>query len=62
MKVKFNTNKGEHTGTLIKDNPKTVIVKFDYQEEIKEKGVKAIFKTYTTFIKRHKQKHHVLVI
>jgi len=62
MKVKFNTNKGEFTGTLIKDNPKTVIVKFDYKEEIKEKGAKAIFKTYTTFIKRHKIKDHVLFV
>jgi len=62
MKVKFNTNRGEHTGTLIKENPKTVIVKFDYKEKIEKKGAKAIFKTYTTFIKRRKIRDHVLFI
>lgn len=61
MKVNFRTNKGEHTGTLIKENPKTVIVKFDYKKDISETGAKALFKTYTTFIKRHKTKDHVLI-
>jgi len=62
MKVKFRTNKGEHTGEVIKDNLKTVLVKFDYKKNIAEAGAEALFKKFTTIIKRHKFKHHVEVI
>jgi len=61
MSVKFRTNQGEKTGELIKDNPKTVWVKFDYKKKISLKDAEDIFKTFTTTIKRHKIKHNVVM-
>lgn len=62
MNVKFKTNQGIKTGEVIKDNNKTVWVKFNYKKDIAEEGVKAIFKTFTAIIKRHKIKHSVVEV
>ena len=62
MKVKFRTNEGKHTGEVIKDNSKTVWVKFNYKKNIAEAGMEAIIKTFTTIIKRHKIKHNVVEV
>ena len=61
MKATFRTNKGTKTGELLKANKKTVWVKFDYKKNIAEKGLDAIFKTFTATIKRHKIKHNVVL-
>lgn len=62
MEIKFKTNQGIKTGEVIKDNTKTVWVKFNYKKDIAEEGVKAIFKTFTAIIKRHKIKHSVVEV
>ena len=62
MEVKFRTNQGIKTGKVIKNNKKTVWVKFDYKKNIAEEGVKALWKTFTAIIKRHKIKHDVLEV
>ena len=62
MNIEFRTSQGIKTGELIKDNIKTVWVKFNYKKNIAEEGVKSIFKTYTAIIKRHKIKHSVMEV
>jgi hypothetical protein len=62
MNVEFDTNKGRKKGEILKVNKRTVWVKFDYKEEIKEKGAEAIFNTKTAYIKRHKIKHNVELV
>lgn len=62
MEIKFKTNQGIKTGKVIKDNTKTVWVKFNYKKDIAEEGVKAIWKTFTAIIKRHKIKHNVVEV
>jgi len=62
MEVKFRTNKGIKSGELIKNNKKTVWVKFNYKKNIADEGLKAIFKTFTAIIKRHKIKHDVVEV
>ena len=62
MEVKFRTNKGIKSGEVIKDNKKTVWVKFDYKENIAKEGIKALWKTFTAIIKRHKIKHDVVEV
>ncbi len=62
MNVKFRTNQGEKIGEVIKDNMKTVLVKFKYKKNVAEEGAKAIFKKFTTTIKRHKIKHNVQAV
>ena len=62
MEVKFRTNKGIKSGELIKNNNKTVWVKFNYKKNIADEGLKAIFKTFTAIIKRHKIKHDVVEV
>ena len=57
--VRFRINQGEKTGELVKDNSKTVWVKFRYKRDIAEEGAKALFKHFTAVIKRHKVKHNV---
>jgi len=61
MNVKFRTNQGNKIGELIKNNSKTVWIKFKYKKNIAEEGMKAIFETFTTIIKRHKIKHNVIL-
>jgi len=61
MNAKFNINKGVQTGTIIKENNKTVWVKFKYKKNIAEKGAEALYKKFTTVIKRHKIKHNVVM-
>jgi hypothetical protein len=62
MKVKFRTNQGIKEGELVKNNKKTAWVKFDYKKNISKEGVKAIFKSFTAVIKRHKIKHGVVEV
>ena len=57
--IKFRTNQGIKTGEVIKQNNKTVWVKFDYKKKISVKDVKDTFKTFTRTIKRHIIKHNV---
>ena len=62
MDAKFNINKGRVQGEVIKDNCKTVWVKFKYKKNIAEEGAEAIFKKYIVIIKRHKVKHAVAMM
>jgi len=62
MNVKFNINKGRQLGELIKDNNKTVWVKFKYKKNIAEAGAEAILKKFVAIIKRHKIKHNVVEV
>ena len=62
MDAKFNINKGRVQGEVIKDNCKTVWVKFKYKKNIAEEGAEAIFKKYIAIIKRHKVKHDVVMM
>ena len=62
MDAKFNINKGRVQGEVIKDNCKTVWVKFKYKKNIAEEGAEAIFKKYIAIIKRHKVKHAVAMM
>jgi len=62
MDAKFNINKGRVQGEVIKDNCKTVWVKFKYKKNIAEEGAEAIFKKYIAIIKRHKVKHDVAMM
>lgn len=61
MKVKFRTNQGNKIGDLIKDNNKTVWVKFKYKKKISLEDAKDVFKTFIAIIKRHKIKHNVIM-
>ena len=60
MNVKFRTNKGVKKGEVVKENEKTVWVKFKYKKNIAEEGAEAIWKKFTAIIKRHKIKHNVV--
>lgn len=62
MDATFRTNKGERTGEVIKENAKTVWVKFKYKKNVAEEGAEAIFKKFIAVIKRHKIKHNVVVV
>ena len=62
MDIKFRTNQGEKTGEVVKDNIKTVWVKFSYKKKISLEDAKDVFKTFVTTIKRHKIKHNVQVV
>ena len=59
MNINFRTNQGEKTGEVVKDNNKTVWVKFSYKKKISLEDAKDVFKTFVTTIKRHKIKHNV---
>ena len=59
IEAKFRTNKGYKKGEVVKVNEKTIWVKLNYKKNIAEEGAKAIFKTFTKIIKRHKIKHDV---
>jgi len=61
MKATFNIGKERKEGDVVKDNIKTVWVKFEYQKNVAEAGVEALFKTFTNTIKRHKLKHSVVM-
>jgi len=60
--AKFNIKKGRQVGKVIKDNPKTIWVKFKYKRNIAEEGAEAIFKKFIAIIKRHKVKHDVAMM
>ena len=62
MDAKFNIKKGRQVGKVIKDNPKTIWVKFKYKRNIAEEGAEAIFKKFIAIIKRHKVKHDVAMM
>jgi len=62
MKISFRTNKGTKVGELIKENKKTVWVKFKYEKNIAEAGMDAIIKKFVAIIKRHKIKHNVVMV
>jgi len=61
MKATFNLGKERKEGELIKANNKTVWVKILYKEKIEDKGPKAIFTIVEKVIKRHKEKHNVVI-
>jgi len=62
MEATFNIIKGKQKGEVIKENSKTVWVKFKYKKNIAEEGAEAIFKKFTAIIKRHKVKHNVVIV
>jgi len=62
MNVKFNINKGRQQGEVIKDNCKTVWVKFKYKKNIADAGAEAIMKKFVAVIKRHRVKHNVSAV
>ena len=62
MEAKFNIRKGRVKGELIKENNKTVWVKFKYKKNIADEGAEAIFKKFIAIIKRHKVKHNVAIL
>jgi len=62
MEAKFNISKGRQTGEVVKDNVKTVWVKFNYKKNIADEGLEAIIKKFTAIIKRHKVKHAVAMM
>jgi len=60
--AKFDIKKGRQVGEVVKENAKTVWVKFKYKKNIAEEGAEAIFKKFIAVIKRHKIKHNVIMI
>ena len=57
--AKFRIGKGYKKGEVVKENTKSVWVKFKYKKNIAEEGAKALLKNFTAIIKRHKIKHNV---
>ena len=62
MEVKFNISKGRVKGEVVKDNCKSVWVKFKYKKNIADEGADAIFKKFVAIIKRHRVKHSVVEV
>ena len=62
MNAKFNIRKGRVQGEVIKDNSKTVWVKFKYKKNVAKAGAEAIMKKFVAIIKRHKVKHNVAIL
>ena len=62
MEAKFNITKGRQLGEVIKQNSKTVWVKFKYKKNIADEGAEAIFKKFIAIIKRHRVKHNVVMM
>ena len=62
MDAKFDIKKGRQSGEVIKENSKTVWVKFKYKKNIAEEGAEAIWKKFTAIIKRHRNKHNVVIM
>ena len=62
MEADFRLSDRRQKGTIVKENPKTVLVKFDYKKNIAEAGAEALFKTFTAIIKRHRYKHNLKII
>jgi len=60
--AKFDIKKGRQSGEVIKENSKTVWVKFKYKKNIAEEGAEAIWKKFTAIIKRHRNKHNVVIM
>jgi hypothetical protein len=62
MEAKFNIRKGRQKGEVVKENCKTVWVKFKYKKNIADEGAEAIFKKFIAIIKRHRVKHNVIIM
>ncbi|MHA1872616.1 MAG: hypothetical protein ACTSVB_00770 [Candidatus Heimdallarchaeaceae archaeon] len=62
MEAKFNIKKGRQKGEVIKENSKTIWVKFKYKKNIADEGAEAIFKKFIAIIKRHRIKHNVIIM
>ncbi len=62
MEAKFNITKGRQKGEVIRENTKTVWVKFKYKKNVAEEGAEAILKKYIAIIKRHRVKHNVAIL
>ena len=62
MEAKFNIRKGRVKGEVLKENSKTVWVKFKYKKNIADEGAEAIFKKFIAIIKRHRVKHNVDIL
>ena len=65
MKAKFMCSGKQMIGELIKSNFHTILVKVKFKEKIKEKvgdEVKETIKKYEKVIKRHKDKHAVVIV
>jgi len=60
--AEFNVTGGRRQGEVIKENPKTVWVKFKYKKNIADEGAEAIWKKFTAYIKRHRVKHNVAIL
>lgn len=65
MKAKFECNGTQMTGEVVKSNFLTIWVKVKFKKKIEETiegKIKEILKPYDRIIKRHKEKHAVVMI
>ncbi len=63
MQAEFDTNKGRKKAEVVKANIKTVWVRLKYKFNINlEDKTKPIFENREKIIKRHKNKHHVVLM
>ena len=65
MKAKFRCSGKQMTGEVVKANFYTILVRVKFKKKILEKVEKKIvekFKPYYKVIKRHKEKHAVVMV
>jgi hypothetical protein len=65
MKAKFMCDKKQMTGEVVKSNFYTIWVKIQFKKKVRESiegKIKDILKPYDAIIKRHKEKHAVVLI
>ena len=65
MKAKFMCNGKQMMGEVVKSNFHTILVKVGFKKKVAETfegKLKEILKPYTKIIKRHKEKHSVVLI
>lgn len=65
MKAKFRCNGKQMTGEVIKANFYTIWVKVKFKKKVLEKvdkKIKEVFQPYYKTIKRHKEKHAVVIV
>lgn len=65
MKAKFMCNGKQMLGEVVKSNFYTVLVKVGFKKKVSETiegKIKDILKPYDKIIKRHKEKHAVVMI
>lgn len=65
MKAKFICNGKQMTGEVVKANFHTIWVNVQFKKKVMEKvdkKPKEVFKPYYKTIKRHKEKHAVVII